>query len=424
MILTVEDEDDIRAWIVAILADDYTVLEAKNGAEADHILSGPNRRNIKLILLDIHLPDMSAFETRKQWERVGFMDIPPIVILTAYSDPQMIIKSMTGLGAQAFLSKPVTKDLLMETVRTVISEPKLGVMRKREELFKDIFVTMMCTMRQERFSTLLPDYRKLQGPPIDPLEWASLWNPTPGIAHKKSPLEDLLALLEEDTGQKPTPPWTPKILIVEDEVDIRESTDLMLRTDGFKTCIASTGQEALSFLAKNRNIDMVLLDVGLPDMSGIDLLKAIKHTHQVMDYTKPQNVMGLDVIALTCYNDLDTIVSMTREGAYQYLTKPFERAHLIDIIQQTARRRYHQLACWELLRHLQEQRIPYRLRLDALVFAVTQNEGDLFPAAVLYTRFPELNLDPSPAILSFSKSEFLADPRGFMEGLKFSRPKV
>lgn len=169
---------------------------------------------------------------------------------------------------------------------------------------------------------------------------------------------------------------------------------------------------------------MVLLDVGLPDMSGIDLLKAIKHTHQVMDYTKPQNVMGLDVIALTCYNDLDTIVSMTREGAYQYLTKPFERAHLIDIIQQTARRRYHQLACWELLRHLQEQRIPYRLRLDALVFAVTQNEGDLFPAAVLYTRFPELNLDPSPAILSFSKSEFLADPRGFMEGLKFSRPKV
>ena len=68
----------------------------------------------------------------------------------------------------------------------------------------------------------------------------------------------------------------PRILIVEDEPAIADTIQYALETDGFSTVCLTSGQGVLSFLSKE-SVDLILLDIGLPDMSGFDLCKESSH---------------------------------------------------------------------------------------------------------------------------------------------------
>jgi two-component system catabolic regulation response regulator CreB len=117
----------------------------------------------------------------------------------------------------------------------------------------------------------------------------------------------------------------PKILIVEDERAIADTIQYALETDGFETRCLSSGSPVISLLAQEA-FDLVVLDIGLPDISGLELCKEIRKTHQ------------LPVIFLTARSDeVDRVVGL-EIGADDYVVKPFSPRELAARVRAVLRR--------------------------------------------------------------------------------------
>ena len=101
-----------------------------------------------------------------------------------------------------------------------------------------------------------------------------------------------------------------KILIVDDEKDFVEMFSLRLTRQGEKVSVAYSGQEALDLLEKTK-IDVVILDIRMPGMDGIETLKRIKSSYPLVE-----------VIMLTGHGSTETAVEGMKEGAFDYLLKP------------------------------------------------------------------------------------------------------
>jgi len=102
------------------------------------------------------------------------------------------------------------------------------------------------------------------------------------------------------------------ILIVDDEENIRKYLGQSLTKDGFEVFTAKYGKEGINLLVQ-KHIDVVLLDLNLPDLNGLDVLKEIKKI----------DVQAV-IIIITAYGEISTAVEATKLGAYEYLTKPFD----------------------------------------------------------------------------------------------------
>ena len=117
----------------------------------------------------------------------------------------------------------------------------------------------------------------------------------------------------------------PKILIVEDEPAIADTIQYALETDGFETHCLSSGTPVLALLEREA-IDLIVLDIGLPDISGLELCKEIRKTRQ------------LPVIFLTARSDeVDRVVGL-EIGADDYVVKPFSPRELAARVRAVLRR--------------------------------------------------------------------------------------
>lgn len=104
----------------------------------------------------------------------------------------------------------------------------------------------------------------------------------------------------------------PRILVVDDEESIREFLDIMLRKEGYEVTVACDGEEAKGFI-QNKTFDLVISDLQMPKMNGLDLLK----------YTK-QSYPDLTFMMITAFGTTETAVEAMKIGAYDYITKPFK----------------------------------------------------------------------------------------------------
>ncbi|MBU1570154.1 MAG: response regulator, partial [Proteobacteria bacterium] len=109
-----------------------------------------------------------------------------------------------------------------------------------------------------------------------------------------------------------------KILIVDDEPDMRQLLKRSLEPDlECRVETASSGEMALRFLEEN-NVDMVLADIKMPGMDGLELLELIKRDHP-----------DLTVVMMTAFGRIETAVEAMKRGAYDFITKPFDHDALI-----------------------------------------------------------------------------------------------
>jgi len=110
------------------------------------------------------------------------------------------------------------------------------------------------------------------------------------------------------------------LLIVDDEQLIRWSLAERLAQEGHRVLEAGTGKEALE--RSGDEVDLVLLDYRLPDADGLSLLRQIRKAH-------PDTV----VVMMTAYSSIDTAVTAMKEGAYHYVTKPFNLDEVVLLVQ-------------------------------------------------------------------------------------------
>ena len=114
-----------------------------------------------------------------------------------------------------------------------------------------------------------------------------------------------------------------KILLVDDEPGMLRYIRTLLEVDDYKVETASTGEEALQHVEKGMVPDLVLLDVLMPGIDGLETLERLRRM-------KP----GMKVVMLSCVNDARKVVQAMRLGAHDYLTKPFQKAELDAVIDQ------------------------------------------------------------------------------------------
>jgi DNA-binding NtrC family response regulator len=120
----------------------------------------------------------------------------------------------------------------------------------------------------------------------------------------------------------------PFVLLVDDEKPFVETMTKRLTKRNLKVITACSGQEALEKLSKNRNLDVVILDVKMPGMDGIETLGEIKKSFPLME-----------VVMLTGHATVESAIEGMKSGAYDYLMKPCDLEQLMIKVDQAAQKK-------------------------------------------------------------------------------------
>ena len=123
-----------------------------------------------------------------------------------------------------------------------------------------------------------------------------------------------------------TSPATPMVFIVDDDVSVRESLELMIRFAGWRPQTFSSAQEFLS-CPRLVTPSCLVLDITLPDLNGLDLQKRIAADR-----------LDMPIIFITAYGDVPKTVQAMKAGAVEFLTKPFGDEVLLSAIRQAIER--------------------------------------------------------------------------------------
>jgi two-component system response regulator PilR (NtrC family) len=140
------------------------------------------------------------------------------------------------------------------------------------------------------------------------------------------------------------------VLVVDDEEVLQDVLGMLLRKEGFRPIAARTGEEAL-VMHEREPIDLVLLDLMLPGMSGMDVLRQLR-----------QRDPDLVVIVITAFSSIEGAIEAMREGAFHYVPKPFKNEEVLL----TIRKGLDQLRLTSENRQLKEQ-LEKRYGLDNII---------------------------------------------------------
>ena len=134
----------------------------------------------------------------------------------------------------------------------------------------------------------------------------------------------------------------PTVLVADDESGVRESVGRVLRHEGFRVIPAEDGDAALAALREG-GVDLLLADLRMPGLDGLELLRAAK-------LLTPE----VEIVVLSGHGTVEEAVAAMKEGAYDFLTKPFERAQLVHTVRQALEHRTLLLKNRSLQRRLDE----------------------------------------------------------------------
>ena len=119
-----------------------------------------------------------------------------------------------------------------------------------------------------------------------------------------------------------------KIIIIEDDESSREGLALLLKSIGYDVRGAGSGEEAFKLMATEQ-FDIIITDLFLPDINGIDILKQVK----------AHSASAIEVILITGHASAETAVKAMKEGAFDYITKPLNIDELRLIIEKAVEKR-------------------------------------------------------------------------------------
>lgn len=253
-ILIMEDETSVAEGLQMILEDEgYEVDLAFTGRSAMDAL---RKKGVDLLVADLRLPDMDGMEVVREVK--AKRPATKVIVITGYPSVSSAVDAMK-LGVSDYLPKPFWGDDFKTAVENVFKEGKEA------------------TLKQE-----------------------------PDRAETKRARWDVES--EDFDSEDPT---RPRILIMEDEPSLAEGLKMVLSEQGYRVSLADSGLRALGSLA-GKNFDLMVADLRLPDMDGMEVLRLIKET-------KPET----EVIVITGYASVVSAVESMKLGALDYLPKPF-----------------------------------------------------------------------------------------------------
>jgi len=287
-ILVVDDEPMIIQFYEAALGEQgYHVATAVDGRQA---LEKTREFQPDVILLDVVMPELNGFQVTERLKADPATAGIPIILVTGLGSIEDRVKGLEA-GADDFLGKPFNLDELLVRVRSLV---KLKVLQDR--------------LKQAEAASLL----------------ASPLPATPVVSPMPAPFE---------------PRRQPVVLVVEDDERIIKICSSVLGSGGYQVVSAPDGPGMFAAIEREAP-DLIILDLMLPGMDGVEILAKIKEMPLARD---------VPVIILTAVGDLKTKVKTLYIGADDYLVKPVSSLELLARVRANLRK------------HDYERRLKYQL---------------------------------------------------------------
>ena len=115
-----------------------------------------------------------------------------------------------------------------------------------------------------------------------------------------------------------------KLMIVDDDAEVRESFKLMLDSEGYNFIEAANGEEAINLIQSEDNllnVGAILCDIRMPKVNGLECIEFFK-----------KETPGIPIIVITGYPDADNATALLKKGCKDYLVKPVEKEKLIEVV--------------------------------------------------------------------------------------------
>ncbi len=156
---------------------------------------------------------------------------------------------------------------------------------------------------------------------------------------------------------------TPRILVVDDEVTTRVSLAEVLRLQGYEVALADSGEEALKVISNQPSFDLMVLDLKMPGMDGLQLTEAVQEC-------SPDTV----IVLLTAFGTLETAIQAIRRGAHDYLLKPCPVPQILESVRRGLTKQQQEQHRRELVDRLEQT-------LSELVAVERGGEGAVLPVS-------------------------------------------
>jgi DNA-binding NtrC family response regulator len=170
------------------------------------------------------------------------------------------------------------------------------------------------------------------------------------------------------------------VLVLDDEKRFTEELNEFLQNSGFQTYEANTGAQGLSIL-KKQSIDLLILDVRLPGVNGLDILKEVKVKYP-----------NMEVIVVSAHGDMDTVIKAMRLGAIDYLRKPFRHIDIRIAIERTEKF----LLLQQKLKQMEDKNslISKNLeeRIERHFIGISSQIKEVLDMAMTASEFPDTNV--------------------------------
>jgi DNA-binding NtrC family response regulator len=374
LILIVDNNHNEAENLITILEKKYETIAVYNVKDALSIFESLHMK-IRIVLLNINIGDGGGVDLLKSMKKRSLL--PEIVVFSDYEDIQQSVEAIKE-GAYDFLITPFDDKSLLITLEKVFEN--LDIDGKLEEFTRKGFLDQISDLDIDKrliVANKLILKRRLEGKAVTQEEIFTIFSPKD---KQKSfifnQIKEILnkEAIEEDRGSE-----KPTVLIIEDDDDTRRNLEKLLKGN-YDIHLAATSTEALTLLEEIKAIDVVLLDVYLQDTTGIDLLPKIK---KIRD--------DVEVIIMTAYREISVVVQTLKEGACDYISKPFLKVDILTTIGKALQRKYVQNVLPKIRRKLIE-RIPDSKKMAILseLYKIRKREEKLLRMGDIYAFFPEL----------------------------------
>lgn len=349
-ILVVDDEVTAGRSMEKILARKGFSVDIAHSA--DDGLNKMEKGLFELVLLDIMMPQVNGIELlgimKERWPNLK------VVMVTGYPSIETAVEA-TRLGAFDYISKPFTPDELREKVGQALEEPTSRRVIPIRPVEGEVPISFCAVGEQEceiyekkgrwckTKDGICPKIKKAQlkakGRPrflaeeigksaIDvdlPFEYDEMAMYTsPAYVNALDGSE--IPMVDWEEPHEEAPVALPEILVIDDEVVVGNSIRKILKPRGYHVEHAETPGAAMGVLSE-RPVDMILLDMKIPGVKGLELLETIREEHPT-----------IPVIMITGYATVETAVESIKLGATEYVPKPFTPDEIHKAVERSFKR--------------------------------------------------------------------------------------
>ncbi len=408
MILVVEDNPQDNETLVSALKETYEIISVYSATEALSLYDCFCMK-VRVVLLSLSLEDAKEQSTDMLSELKKISSLPEIIVCSDKADVQMAVLAIKN-GAFDYLVKPYNADSVRLTVESALNNALF--LQKLETVSKKILLDQVDLDKRLELAQQLLAQRRSVGQAVTSQELLQLFPSESKFAIPIQELREKWLIKNEHT-----PIQKPSILVIEDDIDIAENISELL-SDSYTIVCTFSGKEALR-AAHSQTFDVVLLDIYLPDMTGVQLLPLLKASQK-----------DVQIVIMTAYKEIEVAVKTLKNGACDYLNKPFFEMDLLATISKALQKKYFDSLLPQLDKRMMEDSFPFNTKIQLLENVCKERlEGEkkVFMEDV-YQFFPELRQTGIPEGLHVPPQTIKDGIKPFVEELhqqiKFFNPRA